>query len=104
MHVVLLVRYLKKEILIDENHKYNSANSGQTGTKYDSIRQKIARNLQKPHYGTNYFCSACERNNNNNKVSIYAFGGFILCTLYLPKNQRYADKRRSKGCRTTIVL
>ena len=68
------------------------------------LGKKIARNLQKPYSSTNYFCSACERNNNNNKIYTHLVVSSYVSTLYLPKNQRYADKRRSKGCRTTIVL
>ena len=95
MHVVLLVRYLKKEILIDENHKYNSANSGQTGTKYDSIRQKIARNLQKPQSSTNYFCSACERNNNNNKVYTHlVVSSYVHCTYLKTKGMQIKDVQK----------
>ena len=96
MYLVLLVRYLKKEILINEkNHKHNSANCGQTGTKYDSIRQKIARNLQKPHSGTNYFCSACERNNNNNKVYTHlVVSSYVLCTYLKTKGMQIKDVQK----------
>ena len=60
-----------------------------------SIRQKIARNLQKPHSSTNYFCSACERHNNNNKVYTHlVVSSNVHCTYLKTKGMQIKDVQK----------